>query len=151
VSAQLPPNVRWVEESYSETWPTVAQYGAVHFGPVVEGLHVVLPTPIEASKLRVEEQWAWFHAPENMTIAMNAMLNWNLRLIVEREQVFTRLRAVVIERVNAALLAGEIRNAVLRDPSTGKQTVPPATSLLPQPASSLCSVPGFGSSVGGLR
>jgi hypothetical protein len=55
----------------------------------------------------------------------------------------------VIERVNAALAAGEIRNAVPRDPSTGKPVTPPTTSAAVFPQTTLA--PGVPAGFGGPR
>lgn len=116
----MPPNVRYVEESYSETWPTATQYGSMQFGPVKEGSHVVLPAPLALSKIVPEEQWAWLQAKENEREANSTLLTWHLRLAAERMPLFNRVRAVVIDRVNDALALGQIRNAVRRDPQTGR-------------------------------
>jgi hypothetical protein len=114
------PNVRYVEESYSETWPTATQYGSVQFGPVKEGQYVYLPMPLELHKLTVDAQWQYLLDPKYESARHNLYLNWNMRLTMERAQMASRLRSEVIQRVNEALSRGEIRNAVQRDPVTGR-------------------------------
>ena len=147
MSEQLHTNVRWIEDSYCETWPTATQFGAVHFGPVTEGIHVVLPFPPQVQNLPVDEQWAWLRSLDNVAAAMGMAVEWTMRLAIEREQVHLRVRAVVIERVNAALAAGEIRNAVPRDPQTGKPVAAPVRAQ----ATASSGVPGFGNDFGGQR
>lgn len=118
----LPPNVRYIEESYAETWPTATAYGSIMFGPIKEGITVYLPQPIFLSKLPVEEQWAAIQAPEKSTEMHSTLLMWSMRLTAERAVIASRVRAEVINRVNEAVLAGYIRNAVRRDPLTGRPT-----------------------------
>lgn len=115
----LPPNVRYVEESYSETWPTATAYGSMQFGPVKEGMNVYLPQPMALSKLPIEEQWALLQGQHTSEIH-STLLTWSMRLSAERSQMQGRVRAEVINRVNEALAAGYIRNAVRRDPMTGR-------------------------------
>jgi len=116
----VPPNVRYVEESYSETWPTATQYGSIQFGPVKEGMTVWLPQPATLSKLPIEEQWALIQAPDKNMDIHNTLLTWSMRLSMERAAMFVRVRAEVIIRANDALALGYIRNAVHRDPMTGR-------------------------------
>lgn len=116
----VPPNVRYVEESYSETWPTATQYGSIQFGPVKEGMTVWLPQPATLSKLPIEEQWALIQAPDKNMDIHNTLLTWSMRLSMERAAMFVRVRAEVISRANDALALGYIRNAVHRDPMTGR-------------------------------
>lgn len=117
---QLPPNVRYIEESYSETWPTATQYGSMQFGPAKEGLCVVLPFPLELSRRPIDEQWAWLQAPEHHAESNSTLLAWHMRLGMERAPLMVRVRAEIINRVNDALAQGWIRNAVRRDPQTGR-------------------------------
>lgn len=117
MSNQLPPNVRYVEESYAETWPTATQYGSIQFGPIKEGFNISLNSPMDMSKLAtVEEQWAWIQG--NSTEARNTLLTWSMRMGMERAGVLHRLKTDVIQRVNEALAKGLIRNAPWRDPKT---------------------------------
>ena len=120
MNEQIPPNVRYIEESYSETWPTATQYGSMQFGPVREGITVHLPMPLALSKLPVAEQWAALQSPEKSSEMHNTLLTWHMRLSMERAAMYGRVRSTVIERVNEALSLGQIRNAVPRRPETGK-------------------------------
>lgn len=115
-----PPNVRYIEESYAETWPTVTQYGSMHFGPVTEGMTVVLPFPLELSRRAIEEQWAWMQDSANKTESHNILLTWHMRLGMERALIAARVKAEVINRVNDAVNLVLIRNAVIRNPNTGR-------------------------------
>ncbi len=116
----VPPNVRYVEESYSETWPTATQYGSIQFGPVKEGMTIWLPQPMTLSKLPIEEQWALIQATDKSMEIHSTLLTWSMRLSMERSAILGRVRAEVISRVNDALALGHIRNAVRRDPQTGR-------------------------------
>ncbi len=116
----VPPNVRYIEESYCETWPTVTQYGSIQFGPVKEGITVWLPLPLALSKLPIEEQWLALHDKEKAFEMNNTLLTWGMRLGMERAAILVRVRAEVINRVNDALDRQQIRNAVRRDPTTGR-------------------------------
>ena len=114
------PNVRYVEESYAETWPTVTQYGSIAFGPVKEGRYLYLPMPLSFSQLNPDAQWERLLSQEYEGEKHNLLLNWNMRLTMERAQIMVRVRSEVIQRVNDALTMGQIRNAVLRNPQTGR-------------------------------
>lgn len=116
----LPPNVRYIEEVYAETWPTSTQYGSMQFGPIKEGLYVLLPFPLELSRRTVQEQWEFLQDQAKSFESHNMLLTWHIRLAAERMPLFLRVRAVVIDRVNDALGMGYIRNAVRRDPQTGR-------------------------------
>jgi len=115
------PNVRYVEETYGETWPTSTQYGSMAFGPVKEGQYVYLPMPLAYAQLTAQAQWERLLDPKYESEKHNLFLNWNMRLTMERAQMMVRVRSEVIQRVNEALTLGQIRNAVTRDPMTGRQ------------------------------
>lgn len=119
-TTNTPPNVRYIEESYSETWPTATQYGSIQFGPVKEGMTVWLPQPMVLSKLPIEEQWALIQATDKSMDIHNTLLTWSMRLSMERSAMLSRVKAEVIGRVNDALALGHIRNAVTRDPQSGR-------------------------------
>lgn len=119
---QTPPNVRYVEDSYAETWPLATQYASAQFGPVTEGAWVSLPVPPVLENMSVGGQWLWLQHPDNKAQAQNIMLTWHIRLSAERAQIHARCKAEVINRVNEAIGLSRLRAgaAVWRDPQTGR-------------------------------
>ena len=116
----LAANVRLIEDSYEERWPSaLQQYGMHGFGPVRESFHIYLPLSATLAKLTPDKQWGWLRDPANSFEANNMLATWGSIYSRERGAMSARLRAAVIERVNEAMAAGLIK-APKRDPQTGR-------------------------------